>query len=90
MSGRLLRIHQSRLFLEKPSPEVGINIESQMGRNINMCVTELSKIEAWVDQAALHSVENHLSNGLQTSFVQVHQDTISVLRMKTWVSSPHL
>ncbi|KAL2291479.1 hypothetical protein FJTKL_12871 [Diaporthe vaccinii] len=44
---------------------------------------ELSKIEAWIDQAALHSVENHLSNGLQTSFVQEHKDTISVLRMKT-------
>lgn len=83
MSGRLLRIHQSRLLLERSSPEVGIDIESHMDWSIDMRILELSIIEAWVDQAALHSVENHLSNGLQTSFVQAGQDTISVLRMKT-------
>lgn len=48
-----------------------------------MIITEISELEQQVDQAALHSVVNHLSNGLHTSFVQTNQDTISVLRMKT-------
>lgn len=39
-------------------------------------------METWIEQASLYSVPNHLSNGLQTSFVQSDGDAISVLRMK--------
>lgn len=48
-----------------------------------MSTIDLSKVEAWIDRAACYTVGHHLRNGLQTSFVQANEDTVSVLRMKT-------
>lgn len=53
-----------------------------MDSDYNIGMKDLSGVKAWINHAALYSVESHFSNGLQTAFVKTDQDTISVLQMK--------